>query len=148
MDIERERGITIKAQNVRVEYEGHILHLIDTPGHVDFTVEVERSLKVLDGGVVVFDGVAGVEPQSETVWRQADKYHVPRICFINKLDRTGGSFERSYKSIVERLNKNAVRMQIPIGEESNFEGKMVRFPKNLDCNPCTFVFEWATEQGT
>jgi elongation factor G len=84
-------------------------------------VEVERSLKVLDGGVVVFDGVAGVEPQSETVWRQADKYHVPRICFINKLDRTGGSFERSYKSILERLNKNAIRLQIPIGEESNFE---------------------------
>lgn len=99
----------------------HRFNIIDTPGHVDFTVEVERSLKVLDGGVVVFDGVAGVEPQSETVWRQADKYHVPRVCFINKLDRTGGSFERSYKSIVERLNKNAVRLQIPIGEESNFE---------------------------
>ena len=89
---------------------------------MDFTVEVERSLKVLDGGVVVFDGVAGVEPQSETVWRQADKYAVPRICFINKLDRTGASFERSYKSILDRLTKSAVRFQIPIGEEDAYEG--------------------------
>jgi len=131
MEQEKERGITITAAAITCfwnpTYMGTDLskkqrfNIIDTPGHVDFTVEVERSLKVLDGGVVVFDGVAGVEPQSETVWRQADKYHVPRICFINKLDRTGGSFERSYKSIVERLNKNAVRMQIPIGEESNFE---------------------------
>ncbi|MEK7182304.1 MAG: elongation factor G, partial [Patescibacteria group bacterium] len=100
----------------------HRINIIDTPGHVDFTVEVERSLKVLDGGVVVFDGVAGVEPQSETVWRQADKYHVPRICFINKLDRTGGNFERSYKTILDRLTKNAVRMQIPIGEEEKHLG--------------------------
>nr|HJO89915.1 elongation factor G [Candidatus Paceibacterota bacterium] len=92
------------------------------PGHVDFTVEVERSLKVLDGGVVVFDGVAGVEPQSETVWRQADKYSVPRICFINKIDRTGASFERSFGTILDRLTKNAVRMQIPIGEEEKLEG--------------------------
>lgn len=131
MEQEKERGITITAAAITCfwnpTYKGtdtslkHRFNIIDTPGHVDFTVEVERSLKVLDGGVVVFDGVAGVEPQSETVWRQADKYHVPRICFINKLDRTGGSFDRSYKSIVERLNKNAVRMQIPIGEESNFE---------------------------
>ncbi len=131
MEQEKERGITITAAAITCfwnpTYMGadvskkHRFNIIDTPGHVDFTVEVERSLKVLDGGVVVFDGVAGVEPQSETVWRQADKYHVPRICFINKLDRTGGSFERSYKSILERLNKNAVRIQIPIGEESNFE---------------------------
>lgn len=131
MEQEKERGITITAAAITCfwnpTYMGTDLskkqrfNIIDTPGHVDFTVEVERSLKVLDGGVVVFDGVAGVEPQSETVWRQADKYHVPRICFINKLDRTGGSFDRSYKSIVERLNKNAVRMQLPIGEESNFE---------------------------
>ncbi|MDP7648073.1 MAG: elongation factor G, partial [Candidatus Pacebacteria bacterium] len=97
-------------------------NIIDTPGHVDFTVEVERSLKVLDGGVVVFDGVAGVEPQSETVWRQADKYSVPRICFINKIDRTGASFERSFGTILDRLTKNAVRMQIPIGEEEKLEG--------------------------
>lgn len=131
MEQERERGITITAAAITCfwtpTYAGgdtslkHRFNIIDTPGHVDFTVEVERSLKVLDGGVVVFDGVAGVEPQSETVWRQADKYHVPRLCFINKLDRTGGSFERSYQSILERLNKNAVRMQIPIGEEGNFE---------------------------
>jgi elongation factor G len=100
----------------------HRFNIIDTPGHVDFTVEVERSLKVLDGAVTVFDGVAGVEPQSETVWRQADKYHVPRICFINKLDRTGGSFEKSFKSITDRLNKNAIRMQIPMGEEENMKG--------------------------
>lgn len=132
MEQEKERGITITAAAITCfwtpTYEKgdvskkHRFNIIDTPGHVDFTVEVERSLKVLDGGVVVFDGVAGVESQSETVWRQADKYHVPRICFINKLDRTGGSFEKSYKSILDRLTKNAIRMQIPIGEESNFEG--------------------------
>lgn len=131
MEQEKERGITITAAAITCFWtptydatnvsKKHRFNIIDTPGHVDFTVEVERSLKVLDGGVVVFDGVAGVEPQSETVWRQADKYSVPRICFINKLDRTGGSFDRSYKSILERLNKNAIRMQIPIGEEGNFE---------------------------
>jgi elongation factor G len=97
-------------------------NIIDTPGHVDFTAEVERSLKVLDGGITVFDGVAGVEPQSETVWRQADKYNVPRICFVNKLDRTGASFERSFKTILDRLSKKAVRMQIPIGLEEAHEG--------------------------
>ncbi len=132
MEQEKERGITITAAAITCfwnpTYMGtdlslkHRFNIIDTPGHVDFTVEVERSLKVLDGGVVVFDGVAGVEPQSETVWRQADKYHVPRICFINKLDRTGASFERSYQSILERLNKNAVRAQLPIGNEGDFEG--------------------------
>ncbi|MEK7576636.1 MAG: elongation factor G [Patescibacteria group bacterium] len=98
------------------------INIIDTPGHVDFTVEVERSLRVLDGGVVVFDGVAGVEPQSETVWRQADKYKVPRICFINKLDRTGASFDNSFGSILERLTPNAVALQFPIGLEDHFEG--------------------------
>ncbi len=103
--------------------EGEVrINIIDTPGHVDFTVEVERSLRVLDGAVVVFDGVAGVEPQSETVWRQADKYNVPRVCFINKLDRMGASFEKSYGSILERLTDKAVRIQIPIGLEENFEG--------------------------
>ncbi|MEK9182197.1 MAG: elongation factor G [Patescibacteria group bacterium] len=131
MEQEKERGITITAAAITCFWvptydkgdasKKHRFNIIDTPGHVDFTVEVERSLKVLDGGVVVFDGVAGVEPQSETVWRQADKYNVPRICFINKLDRTGGSFEKSYKSILDRLTKNAVRMQIPIGEEDKFE---------------------------
>ncbi len=132
MEQEKERGITITAAAITCfwnpTYMGtdksimHRFNIIDTPGHVDFTVEVERSLKVLDGAVTVFDGVAGVEPQSETVWRQADKYHVPRICFINKLDRTGGSFERSFKSIIDRLSKNAVRMQIPMGEEDKMAG--------------------------
>jgi len=132
MEQEQERGITITSAATTCfwtpsydptnEDLKHRFNIIDTPGHVDFTVEVERSLKVLDGGVVVFDGVAGVEPQSETVWRQADKYHVPRICFINKLDRTGASFERSYASILERLTPNAVRAQLPIGEEEKHEG--------------------------
>ena len=132
MEEERERGITITSAATTCFWTPtydptnsdlkHRFNIIDTPGHVDFTVEVERSLKVLDGGVVVFDGVAGVEPQSETVWRQADKYNVPRICFINKLDRTGASFERSFASILERLTKNAVRFQIPIGEEDAHEG--------------------------
>ncbi len=132
MEQEKERGITITAAAITCfwnpTYMGtdkstmHRFNIIDTPGHVDFTVEVERSLKVLDGGVVVFDGVAGVEPQSETVWRQADKYKVPRVCFINKLDRMGASFERSFDSIIDRLNKNAVRMQIPIGLEEHHNG--------------------------
>jgi len=133
MEQERERGITITSAATTAFWtptyadatdmsKKHRFNIIDTPGHVDFTVEVERSLKVLDGGVVVFDGVAGVEPQSETVWRQADKYHVPRVCFINKLDRTGASFEHSYKTILDRLTKNAVRFQIPIGEEDKHEG--------------------------
>ncbi|MBI5004848.1 MAG: elongation factor G [Candidatus Lloydbacteria bacterium] len=132
MEQERERGITITSAATTAFWTPtyankdqsfkHRINIIDTPGHVDFTVEVERSLKVLDGGVVVFDGVAGVEPQSETVWRQADKYHVPRICFINKLDRTGASFERSYHTILDRLTKHAVRMQIPIGEEEKHRG--------------------------
>lgn len=129
MEQERERGITITSaattcfwsprnddsQSVRI-------NIIDTPGHVDFTVEVERSLRVLDGGVVVFDGVAGVEPQSETVWRQADKYNVPRICFINKLDRTGADFFKSYQSILDRLGSHAIPIQLPIGSEANFKG--------------------------
>jgi elongation factor G len=130
---EKERGITITSaattcfwipsyENKDDQSKKYRFNIIDTPGHVDFTVEVERSLKVLDGGVVVFDGVAGVEPQSETVWRQADKYKVPRICFVNKLDRTGASFEKSFQSILNRLTKNAVRMQIPIGEEGSHEG--------------------------
>lgn len=132
MEQEQERGITITAaattcfwtptaQKNNKDTE-HRINLIDTPGHVDFTVEVERSLRVLDGAVVVFDGVNGVEPQSETVWRQADKYKVPRICFINKLDRTGASFDFSFKTILERLTPNAVRVQIPIGEEDKFNG--------------------------
>jgi len=132
MEQERERGITITSAATTCfwtptyasgdEGRKHRINIIDTPGHVDFTAEVERSLKVLDGGVVVFDGVAGVEPQSETVWRQADKYRVPRICFINKLDRTGASFEFSYGTIIDRLTKKAVRAQLPIGAESDFSG--------------------------
>ncbi|MCI0680022.1 elongation factor G [bacterium] len=132
MEQEQERGITITSAATTAfwtpTYAGgdekfkHRFNIIDTPGHVDFTVEVERSLKVLDGGVVVFDGVAGVEPQSETVWRQADKYRVPRVCFVNKLDRMGASFEHSFKTILNRLTKNAVRMQIPIGLEGDHEG--------------------------
>ena len=122
MEQERERGITITSAATTCIWKDHQFNLIDTPGHVDFTVEVERSLRVLDGGVVVFDGVAGVESQSETVWRQADKYHVPRICFINKMDRMGADFYRSFDSILDRLNKNAVAVQLPIGIEENFEG--------------------------
>ena len=134
MEQEKERGITITSaattafwtptytEDKTDKSKSFRFNIIDTPGHVDFTAEVERSLKVLDGGVVVFDGVAGVEPQSETVWRQADKYKVPRICFINKIDRTGADFERSFQTILERLTKNAVRMQIPIGQEDKFEG--------------------------
>ncbi len=122
MEQERERGITITSAATTAFWKGHRINVIDTPGHVDFTVEVERSLRVLDGGVVVFDGVAGVEPQSETVWRQADKYNVPRICFVNKLDRTGASFERTVEMIVERLKATPAPVQLPIGIESSFKG--------------------------
>jgi elongation factor G len=122
MPQEQERGITITAAATTCFWNDHKINIIDTPGHVDFTVEVERSLRVLDGAVVVFDGVAGVEPQSETVWRQADKYSVPRICFINKLDRTGADFWRCVDMIVERLGARPVPVQIPIGAEDRFEG--------------------------
>jgi len=122
MEQERERGITITSAATTCEWDKHTINIIDTPGHVDFTVEVERSLRVLDGGVVVFDGVAGVEPQSETVWRQADKYHVPRICFVNKMDRMGANFERCVEMIGDRLNAVAVPLQLPIGAEDSFLG--------------------------
>src|ERR1051325_944093 len=122
MEQERERGITITAAATTAEWKGYRINIIDTPGHVDFTVEVERSLRVLDGGVVVFDAVAGVEPQSETVWRQADKYHVPRICFVNKMDRAGANFSRSVDSIRERLKAKPVPIQIPLGSEADFRG--------------------------
>src|SRR5512141_2658469 len=132
MEQERERGITITSAATTAfwtptyrshdkKFE-HRINLIDTPGHIDFTVEVKRSLRVLDGAVVVFDGVAGVEPQSETNWHYADEYHVPRICFINKLDRMGGNFLKSLGSIHGRLTKNAVAIQLPIGTESAFSG--------------------------
>ncbi len=119
---EQERGITITSAATVANWRGHRINIIDTPGHVDFTVEVERSLRVLDGAVAVFDAVAGVEPQSETVWRQADRYEVPRIAFINKMDRMGADFFASWKSIRERLGANAVPIQLPIGSEEKFEG--------------------------
>ncbi len=132
MEQEKERGITITAaattcfwtpgETQRIKGKEYRINIIDTPGHIDFTAEVQRSLRVLDGAVVIFDGVAGVESQSETVWRQADKFNVPRLCFINKLDRMGASFEKSLESISDRLTKNAIPLQIPIGEEEKFEG--------------------------
>ncbi|HUX86348.1 MAG TPA: elongation factor G [Chloroflexota bacterium] len=122
MEQERERGITITAAATTCTWDGHRINIIDTPGHVDFTVEVERSLRVLDGGVVVFDAVAGVEPQSETVWHQADRYNVPRICFVNKMDRTGAGFWRTIDMIKDRLGARAAVVQLPIGEEAAFQG--------------------------
>ncbi|MFC1613637.1 elongation factor G [Patescibacteria group bacterium] len=122
MEQERERGITITSAATTCFWKDCVINIIDTPGHVDFTAEVERSLRVLDGGVIVFDGVAGVEPQSETVWHQAEKYKVPRMCFINKLDRTGADFYKDVDSIHERLTKRAYPLQLPIGTEANFKG--------------------------
>jgi len=122
MEQERERGITIVSAAVTAEWKGYQVNIIDTPGHIDFTAEVQRSLRVLDGGVVVFDAVQGVEPQSETVWRQADRYGVPRICFANKLDRIGASYDRTIESIKLRLGANPIAMQMPIGMESSFLG--------------------------
>src|ERR1700716_1817362 len=126
MEQEQERGITITSAATTCFWErngvDHRINIIDTPGHVDFTMEVERSLRVLDGAVAVFDAVAGVEPQSETVWRQADRYDVPRICFINKMDRVGANFYASVDSIKARLGANPVCIQLPIGAESEFRG--------------------------
>lgn len=122
MEQERERGITIVSAAVSAEWKGYQINIIDTPGHIDFTAEVQRSLRVLDGGIVVFDAVQGVEPQSETVWRQADRYHVPRICFANKMDRVGASYERTIQSIRDRLGANPIPVQMPIGSEADFTG--------------------------
>ncbi len=122
MEQEQERGITITSAATTTEWKDHRINIIDTPGHVDFTIEVERSLRVLDGAVAVFDAVNGVEPQSETVWRQADKHKVPRICFINKMDRVGADFKMSYESITEKLGANPVPVQIPVGAEDKYEG--------------------------
>ncbi len=122
MPQERERGITITAAAISTEWEGYTINIIDTPGHVDFTAEVERSLRVLDGAVTVFDGVQGVEPQSETVWRQADRYHVPRVAYVNKMDRIGADFYMSANSIVEKLGANAAPIQLPIGVTETFKG--------------------------
>ena len=142
MPQERERGITITAAAVTASWNGHQVNIIDTPGHVDFTAEVQRSLRVLDGGVVVFDGVAGVEPQSETVWRQANTYHVPRLCFVNKMDRTGANFQRCVDMIVERLNGNPVLVQLPWGEGADFKGII----DLMDMKLVTYVDDLGTKQ--
>jgi len=142
MTQERERGITITSAATTCYWQDHRINIIDTPGHVDFTAEVERSLRVLDGGVVVFDAVAGVEAQSETVWRQADRYHVPRICFINKMDRTGASFQRTLSMIERRLKTKPLPVQLPLGSEASYEGiidllenKAWRFDEDPDSEP-------------
>src|SRR6202046_3028017 len=122
MEQEQERGITITSAATACEWNGHRINIIDTPGHVDFTVEVERSLRVLDGAVAVFDAVAGVEPQTETVWRQANKYHVPRICFVNKMDRLGADFFRCVDMIRDRLDCVPAVIQLPVGSEGNYRG--------------------------
>ncbi len=122
MEQEQERGITITSAATTAEWDDHRINIIDTPGHVDFTVEVERSLRVLDGAIALFDSVAGVEPQSETVWRQADKYHVPRIAYINKMDRTGADFEQGVQTMIDRLGAHPVPIQLPIGAEGDFAG--------------------------
>jgi elongation factor G len=137
---ERERGITITAAATTCYWLDHQVNIIDTPGHIDFTVEVQRSLRVLDGGIVVLDGVAGVEPQSETVWHQADRYGVPRICFINKMDRPGASFDHALETIEKRLGANPVAIQIPIGSEEKFEGVVDLVTGK--------GFVWADEMGT
>ena len=122
MEQEQERGITITSAATACEWKGHRINIIDTPGHVDFTVEVERSLRVLDGAIAVFDAVAGVEPQSETVWRQADKYKVPRFAYINKMDRTGADFFNAVQTMKDRLGANPLPIQLPIGSEDDFVG--------------------------
>ncbi|OGZ84924.1 MAG: translation elongation factor G, partial [Candidatus Staskawiczbacteria bacterium RIFOXYC1_FULL_38_18] len=154
---ERERGITITSAATTMYWREHQINLIDTPGHIDFTAEVQRSLRVLDGAVVVFDGVAGVEPQSETVWRQADKYAVPRICFVNKLDRMGASFEKSFASILLKLTPNAVAVSFPMGLEEKLEGvvdlikmKALYFEgeKGIDVVEKGIPAEWKEEADT
>ncbi|OQX65622.1 MAG: elongation factor G [Anaerolinea sp. 4484_236] len=142
MDQERERGITIVSAAVSAEWRGYQVNIIDTPGHIDFTAEVQRSLRVLDGGVIIFDAVQGVEPQSETVWRQADRYGVPRLCFINKMDRVGASFERTLEMVRQRLGANPIPLQLPIGSEASFQGavdlleqKAIIFDDELGAEP-------------
>ncbi|MBS1250491.1 MAG: Elongation factor G [Chloroflexi bacterium] len=140
MDQERERGITIVSAAVSAEWKSHLINIIDTPGHIDFTAEVQRSLRVLDGGVVAFDAVQGVEPQSETVWRQADLFGVPRICFINKMDRVGASFQNAVNMIEDRLGANPVMVQVPIGVEEDFEGVVDLFEER--------ALIWEDDQGS
>ena len=122
MEQEQERGITITSAATTAYWDDHRINIIDTPGHVDFTVEVERSLRVLDGAIALFDSVAGVEPQSETVWRQADKYRVPRIAYINKMDRIGADFDEGHQTMIDRLGAHPVPIQLPIGAEGDFKG--------------------------
>src|SRR5437667_6116430 len=122
MEQEQERGITITSAATTCMWKDIRINIIDTPGHVDFTAEVERSLRVLDGAVAVFDAVAGVQPQTETVWRQGDKYRVPRICFINRMDRVGADFQRSFETIIDRLKCRPIAIQLPIGAEDQFKG--------------------------
>src|ERR1700680_868478 len=122
MEQEQERGITITSAATTAEWKDHRINIIDTPGHVDFPVESERSLRVLDGAIALFDSVAGVEPQSETVWRQANKYHVPRIAYINKMDRIGADFDKGVQTMIDRLGAHPVPIQLPIGAEGGFEG--------------------------
>src|ERR671925_353831 len=122
MEQEQERGITITSAATACEWQGHPINIIATPGHVDFTVEVERSLRILDGAIAIFDSVAGVEPQSETVWRQADKYRVPRIAYVNKMDRVGSDFQKGIQTMIERLGAHPVPIQLPIGAEADFKG--------------------------
>jgi elongation factor G len=140
MEQERERGITIVSAAVTAEWKNHRINIIDTPGHIDFTAEVQRSLRVLDGGIVVFDAVQGVEPQSETVWRQADRYGVPRICFINKMDRVGASYEQAIESIRERLGANPIAVQVPVGNEADFQGVVDLFTEK--------AILWVDDMGT
>ncbi|MDD2334155.1 MAG: elongation factor G, partial [Mesotoga sp.] len=140
MDQEKERGITITSAATTAFWKDHRINIIDTPGHVDFTVEVERSLRVLDGAVAVFDAQAGVEPQSETVWRQADKYHVPRIAFMNKMDKIGADFESAIGTMVSKLKANPVAIQLPIGSESSFEGVIDLVEMK--------AFRWTNQEGT
>src|SRR5881397_2067213 len=142
MEQERERGITITAAATTAEWRDYRINIIDTPGHVDFTVEVERSLRVLDGGVVVLDAVAGVEPQSETVWRQADKYNVPRFVFVNKMDRTGADFQRCVDMIEERLGAHPVVIQLPIGSQNEFAGIV----DLIEMNAIVYTDDLGTEQ--
>ena len=124
MSLERERGITIGSAATNASWNNHQVNIIDTPGHVDFTAEVQRSLRVLDGGVVVLESVSGVQPQSETVWRQANDYGVPRMIFVNKMDRLGADFDNAVKTVHDRLGANALPIQIPIGAESDFKGML------------------------
>ena len=142
MEQERERGITIQSAAVTCFWHDHQINIIDTPGHIDFTAEVQRSLRVLDGGVVIFDGVAGVQPQSETVWRQANRYAVPRICYVNKMDRVGADFERTIAMIRERLSANPVAIQMPLGSENSFAGAI----DLLRMQSITYADELGTEQ--